>query len=384
MRFEIEKNRSYVTHTILKFVGFLFVGVFGVLGSVFFINLDISRDISQMSMALGDTKDYYIESASAKGMKFHTPLPLEKDSVSVLGEVVVRSIPEEVIVEEISPPELIGTLLDIDSFSASAIAVKDVASGGMIYSKSISDRLPLASITKLITAIVLVDSVDNWSKEAVVIDSGTPESSLYPGESYTYEDLWSAMLVGSSNRAAVTLSRAVFGNDELFLQAAREKAKEIGMTTYSFVDSTGLNDGNRASVSDVLLLLDRAMSVEKIVRTLNYKEVVVTENSTGNNRKIQSTNLLLLGWKPENNYIIIGGKTGYTVLAGYNYTMRIKSGSGILLDVTVLGANDTKARFSEAHDVVEDVLRKYSWNTSRGYIDNVSSSMVSTTSITTR
>jgi D-alanyl-D-alanine carboxypeptidase len=74
-----------------------------------------------------------------------------------------------------------------------------------------------------------------------------------------------------------------------------------------------------------------------------------------------STDWILLGWIPNKLPEFFGGKTGYTVAAGYNFTMRAGDGKGHMVDVVILGATSHEARFNEAKDIAEWVFANYDW-----------------------
>lgn len=156
------------------------------------------------------------------------------------------------------------TLLDQElDLRASAALVVDQKSGAALYAKNIDVPTSIASITKLMTAMVTLDAGLPMEEEIVVnkedVDrlKGTG-SRLAMGAQLTREELLHLALIASENRAASALSRIYPGGRPAFIAAMNRKAREIGMQDSHFVDSTGLNSANRATAADLVKLVDAA------------------------------------------------------------------------------------------------------------------------------
>lgn len=258
-------------------------------------------------------------------------------------------------------PKLKGEMLSAEKFTAQAIIVKDHKTGAVLFGKNEYAKRSLASITKLMSALVILEKSPDWGKVATVISDDIEDTHMYAGDTYTLEDLWGSALVGSSNKAILTLADAVGWPRVAFVERMNEKARELGMADAVFADATGLSDDNQASASDVAILLNEAMKNKKIAKTLLIKEYNLYSKERKEKHHMWSTDWVLLGWIPNKLPEFFGGKTGYTVAAGYNFTMRAGDGKGHLIDVVVLGAGSHEARFNEAKDIAEWVFASYDW-----------------------
>lgn len=257
-------------------------------------------------------------------------------------------------------PDLIGELPKGEQFSAASMFVKDRESGVVLYAKNGYEKRPLASITKLMTALVLLEhNLDSGKVEAVTADQ-LADSHVYSGEQYTVEQLWQAMLVASSNKAAATLADATHWTREAFVERMNQKAVELGMVDTIFVEPTGLDPHNISTGSDISILLNEAMKQEKIVDAMLKKEIIIQTADSHQDRHIWNTNWLLTGWVPH-QFTLLGGKTGFIEASGYNLAVRLGHQDGRLLDIIILGANGHESRFTEARDVAEGVFGAYQW-----------------------
>ncbi len=292
------------------------------------------------------------------GEKFvEKTFPVSSDrevQASVGGDIVVQ--PKRILL-----PVLDGDLLPSDQLTAASIFAKDVETGATLYEKNTYQTRPIASITKLMSALVILEKNPDWDLSAVVVSDNILDTHMYAGDTYTLDELWISSLVGSSNKAILTLADAVGWPREAFVERMNQKALELGMSDSNFVDPTGIEAGNIATASDVALLLEESMRQEKIVEALLTREQDLYSKERENSHHIWNTNWLLLGWIPHTLPEILGGKTGYIPASGYNFAMQIVNEQGKIIDVVVLGADVHEARFTEARDVAESVFGNYTW-----------------------
>lgn len=208
-----------------------------------------------------------------------------------------------------------------------AALVIDQDSGELLFGKNEDQVLPIASITKLMTAIVILDSGVPLS-EPVKIERGDIDrykgsrSSLPVGIEFTRSDLLKLALMASENRAASALARTFPGGTDVFVDAMNRKAQLLGMGNSRFVDATGLNPGNVATAEDLAKLVAAAHEYS-LIREFTTAEAFSAEvqNSRRNRvlRYVNSNRLVRsASWE-------IGlSKTGYISEAGRCLVMQAR------------------------------------------------------------
>lgn len=259
-------------------------------------------------------------------------------------------------------------------FSSTNMAVSllalDVLTDKMLFEKNIEEIRPLASITKLMTAMVLLDLPIDWNTSTKILDSDCDSSShqLKSGEVFKLSDLWNVALVGSSNSAIKALVRNSGVSEESFVALMNKKAKNLNLNSFVFSESTGLDAKNIGHARDVAFLLKESLKSEKILKTLQIGEYYTKPLSKEKSRRIYSTNWLLIDWVPNNfSASCIVGKTGFINDSGYNFVVRLADEQNHQIIVVVLGAKDNEARFSEARDLGGWVFHHYVWPDEEGY-----------------
>lgn len=264
---------------------------------------------------------------------------------------------------------------DSDEFSGSSTAVSAVAvdtkTRNILFSENPNEPRPLASITKLMTAMVLLDLPINWYSTIEIIGADVDtDHHVKIGEKFTLEDLWNAALVGSSNASVRALVRGTgLGNDE-FVSRMNEKAKELKLFSARFVEPTGLSDKNMANAMDTAKLLIDALKFDKIYTAAQTGEYYLRPLGGGKPRRVWTTNWLLTNWIP-NNFKMedIAGKTGYIDNSGYNFAVSLNDEKKHGITVVILGAATNENRFSEARDLAQWVFGHYLWPDEPGYDD---------------
>ena len=195
--------------------------------------------------------------------------------------------------------------------SAAAVLIKDVASGAVIYEKNPEARLPIASLTKLMTALVAVESGD--LSDLVEISPTDLEVSAFrlnftPGEKLTVRDLLIGMLVSSANDAALALSRYASGRTDNFVKDMNDKAVELQMLATSFTNPIGFdNPQHYSTAADLDKLVAEFMNHPELLEIVKMKQAVISTISGKESRRLVTTNQLLA-----NRPGVIGLKTGYT------------------------------------------------------------------------
>lgn len=260
--------------------------------------------------------------------------------------------------EKISESKSLG----IETTAKSAL-VYDVATGAILFEKNAEEKLSLASITKLMTALVFLDTKFDWNKKIKLTKEDDEEGGVFYArapEEVRLEDLFNMMLVGSTNNAAMAISRSVGFKREEFIQKMNEKAKELELDSLSFADPSGLDPNNMGTAKDVAKLVFNALSNEKIREAVEQKRYVFTLDESKKTYYVKSTDDLLSGFLNEAPYTIIGGKTGYTEEAGYNLAVELER-DGHRIIVVVLGSASTIDRFNEVKGLSVWAFENYKW-----------------------
>jgi D-alanyl-D-alanine endopeptidase (penicillin-binding protein 7) len=254
--------------------------------------------------------------------------------------------------------------------TAAVAIVVDDQSNTILYKKNPEEIRSLASITKLMSALVLTDLPINWSSSTIVSDEDADPSSHHidVGERYTFENLWKIALVGSSNSAIRTLVRSAGFTDEQFADLMNRKAEALGLNSLRFVEPTGLDSRNMGSAADILRLLKAALKVDHIAEALHTSEYFAEPLNKKTKHQVWSTNWLLTNWVPNTfDKDVLVGKTGFIDQSGYNFVVRVPGPKSHVVRVVVLGAATNEARFSEARDLAKWVFDNYAWPDDEGY-----------------
>lgn len=247
--------------------------------------------------------------------------------------------------------------------NAPSVIVRDVESGVVLTGRGEDIVRPIASITKLMTALVLLDEYQ-WGFEdaATVLREDVREGGRWRisfGDEVMMDDLFTVMLVASGNNETLASVREVGASETEFVEKMNEKAIELGMVHTSFADPVGLSPRNVSTAQELGLLLDAALEREEIRERLVMPSVSVA-SGLGNEYNIDSTDKLLNSFLNQAPYTVVGGKTGSLIEAGYCLTIRIVR-DGHPIDVTVLGASVPDARFSDVKALAGWVFDVFKW-----------------------
>jgi serine-type D-Ala-D-Ala carboxypeptidase (penicillin-binding protein 5/6) len=223
--------------------------------------------------------------------------------------------------------------------SAPSAILADLDTGQVLFSHDADSERPIASLTKIMTALLVLErstptDVVTVEPEAVIAESDRPGISalgLEAGERITVEDLFYALLLQSANDAAVALADHVSGSDGRFVKRMNARAATLGMRRTSFRSPNGLDDRGYSTARDLATLTRAAMA------TTGFASVVDTEFHTipapgGGERHIQNRDVLLWLYPGAT-----GVKTGYTSKAGYCVVATAER-DGRRLVAVVLGA----------------------------------------------
>jgi len=261
--------------------------------------------------------------------------------------LVSNSVPQPIVIPETRTVEEYpfsrGPVLE----SKSAIVI-DYQTGKILFKKNKDEILPIASLTKLMTAIVFLENQNKGWEEWVTYkkeDKLEPAwINITPGDRVKVKDVFNAALVGSANDAILILKRLV-KNPENFVKEMNKKAESFGMEKTKFFEPTGLDPKNVSTAFDLSILIKKALEIKKVKETLQKKAIVFQIKKQDNSfywKRMTNTDKLL------DSFInISGAKTGYLEESGYCFS-GIGESSRRQSIVVVLGAPTSETRFKEA------------------------------------
>jgi len=232
--------------------------------------------------------------------------------------------------------------------SAGKAAILEADSNYFLYEKNSQSVQPIASITKLMTALVTIDLNPNWDEIYEIQKDDRREGGkihLYWGDQVTINDLFYLSLVGSANTATAALVNSLGVTEENFVTLMNSKARQLGLFSTSFADPVGLSEDNLSTAREVARLTKEALNQPEILEALDNSEYIVTTQK-GAKRTISSTDLLIDEDLP-GDLTLIGGKTGYIELAGYCFTAQFNNLGQPAIITVVLGSEDVFKRFQD-------------------------------------
>lgn len=242
--------------------------------------------------------------------------------------------------------------------SKSAILIEG-ATGKIIYKKNPNEKLNPASITKIMTLLLIYESLDSGKikpNDMVTVSEhaasmGGSQVYLEPNEQQTVETMIKCISIASANDAAVAMAEHIGGSEEGFVNRMNKRAKQLGMKDTHFVNCCGLDvDGHYSSAYDVAL-----MSKELITKypgiikyTTTWMDTIIHKTKKGESEfGLTNTNKLVRTYNG-----ITGLKTGSTSLAKYCLSATANR-NGIDMIAVVMGAPDHKLRFMEASKLLD-------------------------------
>jgi len=244
--------------------------------------------------------------------------------------------------------------------------VVEPSSGFVIYEKNSREARPIASLTKLMTALVFLKHQISWDKE-IIMEANDFRPGAKPvlllGDKVKVKDLFYAMLVASSNEASYALARSTGLSGEEFAKEMNLMARLLSMKDSYFVEPSGLSDDNKASAEDVVKLIRASFAHSEIRKAGSLKQYQASVLGTDIIRTMESTDKILkedFGIR-DISYKIEAGKTGFTNSAGYCFASQIKDSQNRRLLVVVLNSSSIYERFNDTKSLAYWVFNNYLW-----------------------
>lgn len=210
--------------------------------------------------------------------------------------------------------EIFSEKIDYDSSAKSAVMIES-STKRILYEKNIEQKLPMASTTKIVTAITVIENCDDLDK-TIIVDNrcvGTSGTSIYlkPGEELTIRELLYGLMLRSGNDASVALAYAVAGGIDEFCNLMNDLAKKVGAINSCFLNPHGLDqEGHYTTAYDLALITSYALENDDFAEIVKTKNIRICEGKD-NTRYLINKNKLLTKLDG-----CIGVKTGFTDDAG--------------------------------------------------------------------
>ena len=248
---------------------------------------------------------------------------------------------------------------DLVSHSKSAVLI-DSDSGTILYKKNENERLAPASMTKIMSMLLIMEAIDygnlKWDDEVLISENaasmGGSQVYVQAGETYKVEELLKGIAIASGNDAVVAMAEKISGTTAEFVNLMNKRAAELGAKNTHFVNPHGLDAENHYSTAyDMALIAQELLKHPKILTYTSIYEDYL-QKKDGSSIWLVNTNKLVRFYDG-----VDGLKTGFTTTAGYCLTATAKKENMRLISV-VMGANTSEERTSDTTS-----LLNYGFNT---------------------
>lgn len=233
--------------------------------------------------------------------------------------------------------------------------------GTVLYEKNSNEELPPASMTKIMTMVLIMEALDKGEltlKEKIrtseyAASMGGSQIFLEPGEEMTVEQMLQGIAIGSGNDASVAMAERLAGSEEEFVERMNQKAKELGLKHTKFQNATGLPEKDHYSTShDMAIMAKELVKYEMITKFTGTYEAYLRED-TDKKFWLVNTNRLVKFYPG-----VDGLKTGFTNEAKYCLTATAKKGDMRVIAV-VMGASSPKERNAQVSKMLDYAFSQY-------------------------
>lgn len=252
---------------------------------------------------------------------------------------------------------------DLAPNAKSAILI-EASTGKVLFEKNADEGLPPASMTKIMSMLLIMESIDNGTlslNDEVVIskeasDMGGSQVFLNEGETYKVSELLKGIAIASGNDAVVAMAEKVAGSTSSFVQMMNDKAQELGLQNTTFINPHGLDaEGHKSSARDMSIIARELLKHEKILEFSSIYEEYLTKND-GTKTWLVNTNKLVRFYNGAD-----GLKTGFTQSAGYCLTATAKRNNLRLISV-VMGEDTSDLRSADTVKMLNFGFNTYKAN----------------------
>lgn len=242
---------------------------------------------------------------------------------------------------------------------AKSIIILDQDSGRVLFAKDADTRLPMASITKIMTALVVLDKYENnldmpIQVSSVAADTSGSQMYLYKNETISVHNLLKGLLINSANDAATVFSTEIADDSASFVRSMNSKAYSLGLINTNYTNAVGFDDENHYSTARDIVEITRVALNNKTFSDIVAVDKVKVYDETGRfSHTLDNTNKLVGQYQN-----VIGVKTGFTTDAGESLVVAAKGDSGQRVIAVLLDSPD---RFQEGKIALDWALKAYSW-----------------------
>ncbi|MDD2362794.1 MAG: D-alanyl-D-alanine carboxypeptidase [Oscillospiraceae bacterium] len=277
---------------------------------------------------------------------------IDIESGETAKQLMSDSLPAWISSDPIIPTDT--SSLNVGGKSAVLI---ELSSGQVLFEKNSHERLPIASVNKVMTLLLIMEALDSGiiglddtvACSAHAASMGGSQIWLEPGEIMSVNDLIKAIAVVSANDACAMMAEYINGSEEGFVRSMNERAAALGMKDTQFKDCSGLDDEAYSSAYDVALMSRELMKHKKITK---YTTIWMDTLRKGQSQLV-NTNKLVRFYPGAN-----GLKTGTTGKAGHNLSATAER-SGMGLAAVILGCKTTDERFGGARKMLDYGFANY-------------------------
>ncbi|MBI2590134.1 D-alanyl-D-alanine carboxypeptidase [Candidatus Berkelbacteria bacterium] len=276
-------------------------------------------------------------------------------TVTTLAKTTAREL------KVIHPPQ--RNVVPNPNIQAQAVYLIDVESGYPLYAYNENEPVAIASTTKIMTAIIALESYQ--MDEVVTVSQSAAQAigsniNLVEGEKITVDSLIKGLLIQSGNDAAIALAEHM--TNERFVDAMNEKARLLSLTETKFKDPAGLDDTGHASARDLGILAAYALRNDAIRGIAHLKSAVVSSVDQKNVHQLETSNRLLKEDHPLYLADATGLKTGFTPEAGHSLVASAeRNGHQVVSVVLGTAENTTEASAKESRKLLLWALNGFSW-----------------------
>jgi len=254
---------------------------------------------------------------------------------------------------------------NVNQLQAKGAVLMDSATGTFIIEQNSHEKLPIASVTKVMSMLLIMEAIDSGkikyedyvpiSEHAMSMGGSQLYLDTKEDKKYTVKDMLKGVAIHSSNDATVALGEMVAGSEGAFVGMMNEKAKALGMKDTNFLDCSGLTDVDHYSTAYDVAIMSRELVI-KHPAILDYTSIVRDKFGEGVRPQIMdldNTNKLLSRYNG-----MKGLKTGSTNAAGYNLSS-VAVRDGLQLITVVLGEQSSSTRFAETIKLLDYGFANY-------------------------